>query len=178
MPHRDPEQRKAYMDAYNKKRASERTRYNKAYYMANREKRIARQQAYHAANRDEICAKLRERRAENPEFYRTKSRTWYKRNAPKVLLNSARARARKLKLHFALDEKDIVIPTHCPVLGIPILRGAKFSSPNSPTLDRVDPKGFYVPNNVRVISWRANRLKSNGTAEEFERIAAYIRGEL
>lgn len=33
----------------------------------------------------------------------------------------------------------------------------------------------YVPGNVEVISFRANRIKNNGTADEHERIAQWMR---
>lgn len=41
---------------------------------------------------------------------------------------------------------------------------------NSFSLDRIIPGKGYVVGNVRIISWRANQLKSNGTVEEFEKI--------
>ena len=47
---------------------------------------------------------------------------------------------------------------------------------NSPTLDRIVPELGYVPGNVAVISWKANRLKGNNTDPElFEKVAKYIR---
>lgn len=39
---------------------------------------------------------------------------------------------------------------------------------NSPTLDRKDSTRGYVPDNVWVISHRANRMKNNATLEEME----------
>lgn len=45
-----------------------------------------------------------------------------------------------------------------------------------PTIDRIIPALGYVPGNIVVISHRANRMKSDGTAEEHERIAAWLRG--
>jgi hypothetical protein len=46
---------------------------------------------------------------------------------------------------------------------------------DSPSLDRINNMKGYVPGNVKIISWRANHLKSNGTALEHEKIAQYIR---
>lgn len=179
MPHADPTARKAYMDAYNAARSEKRKPVQRAWYLKNRAKRIADQQAYHVANRDIICAKLRARRNADKEGFAARAKDWRIRNNAKTMLNSARDRARRLGLQCTITEADIIIPTHCPVLGIEIRRGEKRgSSPNSPTLDRIRSKGFYTPNNIRVISWRANRLKSDGTIKEFERILAYMRGEL
>lgn len=45
----------------------------------------------------------------------------------------------------------------------------------SPTLDRLNPAWGYTPTNIAVLSLAANRIKSNGTATELERIAAWMR---
>jgi hypothetical protein len=47
-------------------------------------------------------------------------------------------------------------------------------NPNSPTLDKIDPSKGYVKGNVNVISQRASRLKSDGTAAEHRAIADYM----
>ena len=39
---------------------------------------------------------------------------------------------------------------------------------------RYDDELGYTADNIRVISWRANRLKSDGTLEDFIRIAQYL----
>lgn len=118
--------------------------------------------------------------AANKALYRKYSVTWRLKNPAKVLLTSAKMRARKNDIEFNIDLSDVVIPEFCPVLGIPIFcsttpKVIKRNMPNSPSLDRIDPKRGYVKGNVQVISWRANDLKSDGTADELEKIAAYIR---
>lgn len=66
---------------------------------------------------------------------------------------------------FDLERDSIAIPSVCPVLGIPIaVSGSRHAG--SPSLDRVLPSRGYVKGNVRVISDRANRLKSDQTAAE------------
>ncbi len=45
---------------------------------------------------------------------------------------------------------------------------------NYSTLDRVVPSLGYVKGNVRVISFRANRLKNNATIDEIRAILAYM----
>ena len=37
---------------------------------------------------------------------------------------------------------------------------------NSASLDRIDNVKGYIPGNVQVISWRANRVKSDATLDE------------
>jgi hypothetical protein len=53
--------------------------------------------------------------------------------------------------------------------------GGQTRRDNQPSLDRVIPALGYVPGNVRVISFRANRLKQDATAEEVAAILDYIR---
>jgi hypothetical protein len=45
-------------------------------------------------------------------------------------------------------------------------------------IDRIDTSKGYLKDNIKVISWRANRLKSDGTLEELEKIVNYMRKEL
>lgn len=75
----------------------------------------------------------------------------------KFLLIAAKQRSKNKNIQFNLTEKDLNIPDTCPVFGIPL---------TSPSLDRINPKEGYVKGNVRVISKRANRLKSDMTFEE------------
>jgi len=106
-----------------------------------------------------------------------KSSRFDKDPRPKLLMH-ARERARRKGVPFRLTVNDIPpIPEDgkCPVLGIPLMRALGFQGDGSPTLDRIIPHLGYVPGNVRIISFRANTLKGDGTAEEHEAIAKYIR---
>lgn len=92
------------------------------------------------------------------------------------LHRNAKYRAAKSGIEFTIQPSDIQIPRTCPVLGIVLARNkVKGWCDSSPTLDRKDSSQGYVPGNIRVISWRANKLKSDGTLQEFERIVEYIR---
>lgn len=104
-------------------------------------------------------------------------------NAPKRILARAKSRAKIAGIGFNLTLEDIQIPSTCPVLGIPISpnHGRKGYFPDSPSLDRIIPALGYTKGNVRVISHRANLLKSNATVEELkavlsdlERLLAHI----
>lgn len=59
-----------------------------------------------------------------------------------------------------------MIPAVCPVLGIPIRPAVGRHDAHSPTLDRIYPEHPYTRWNVRVISYRANNLKSDMTLAE------------
>lgn len=67
------------------------------------------------------------------------------------------------------------MPTICPVLGIPLVLGQGKLHDNSPTLDRIIPELGYVKGNVKVISYKANRIKNNGTLADLEAVIRYMK---
>ena len=83
------------------------------------------------------------------------------------LLRYAKQRANEKNLPYNIDEEDIYIPSHCPLLGIPL--GTTFDG--TPTLDRIIPRYGYTKGNVLVISARANRIKSNASIHEILTVA-------
>lgn len=86
----------------------------------------------------------------------------------------AKRRAKRDGLPFSLALDDVPeVPVSCPVLGIPLVPNKKAGPiDTSPSLDRICPSLGYVAGNVRVISFRANRLRSDATAEELRAIAS------
>lgn len=145
----------------------ERNNLSSKYYRANRDERIRKQVAYQktpeAKAKIAAAAKVR---AKNPA-------SWLKSQLSKL-----KSRAKQRGFGFDLVPQDFTIPETCPVLGIPLALGLPSRSPNSPSFDRVDNNLGYVKGNVRIISLRANRLKSNATLYEMERVTQYMRGEL
>jgi hypothetical protein len=82
-------------------------------------------------------------------------------------------RAKQKGVYFDLELKDIPeIPEYCPILGIKIISNDGISAPldSSPSLDRIDCKRGYTKDNIRIISNRANRFKSDATLKELELI--------
>lgn len=73
-----------------------------------------------------------------------------------------------------LQMGDLFWPETCPILGMTLDWFAETRQENSPSFDRVDSNRGYVKGNVQIVSWRANRIKNNGTAFEHRRIAEYL----
>ena len=99
----------------------------------------------------------------------------YRKDPIRQLLVNAKSRAKKAGMEFSLNREDVLIPDTCPVLGIPIAIGDRGRYDNSPSLDRVDNSRGYTPDNVLVISWRANTLKRDAQIEELEKVIVYMK---
>jgi hypothetical protein len=99
-----------------------------------------------------------------------------------------RARRRGYESDLELDNMPNV-PDLCPVFKTPFLLYRRKESghgkgkgnnrhDNSPTIDRVDSNLPYTKkyaSNLVVISWRANKLKSDATLVELEQVVDYMR---
>ena len=86
-----------------------------------------------------------------------------------------RKKASNYKHDWDIKFNDLTFPTHCPILGIELDYLASFRSDNSPSFDRIDSSKGYIKGNVVILSWRANRIKNDGTAEEHQKIADFMR---
>jgi predicted DNA-binding protein YlxM (UPF0122 family) len=83
--------------------------------------------------------------------------------------------AEKTGYEWNLPFGEIEWPTHCPVLGIELDYFAEFRQENSVSFDRIDSNKGYVSGNVEIVSWRANRIKNDGTWEEHQKIVDYLK---
>lgn len=127
---------------------------------------------YRVANSDLIAASNKQWRQNNPD----KVKQYNSTQSSRILsqLSQAKRRAAAKGLEFSLTKDDIIIPDLCPVLGIPISRSVEYHSDGSPSIDRVDSSKGYTKDNIVIISWRANRLKNDATADELRQIAEYM----
>lgn len=103
-----------------------------------------------------------------------KRRKKYIENIELELLHHAKNRAKIKNLEFNLVKEDIIIPKNCPVFGIKI---GFHNKESVPTLDRIDNSKGYIKGNIQVICSKANRLKNNGTVEDFKKIINYMERE-
>lgn len=95
------------------------------------------------------------------------------------LWTKAKERAQADLLPFLLTVADVQQAwpqdNRCPVFDIALVIGDRYTTDNSPTLDRLNHDAGYEPGNVAVISMKANRAKQRLTAAELERVAAWMR---
>lgn len=119
-------------------------------------------------------------RGKYPQSYckpclKAQKKQYYAGNREQKLLEHARARARKFNLDCDITIADVVIPTHCPYLGIELTdHVGKGRTGTNPSLDRIDTSKGYIKGNVQVISDKANRMKSDASNEELIAFATYI----
>ena len=70
-----------------------------------------------------------------------------------------------------------MIPEYCPILKIKLgsVRQSFSDRESSPSLDRIDITKGYMKDNIQVISFKANRHKSDMTLDDIERLYEYVR---
>ena len=79
----------------------------------------------------------------------------------------AKESSKEYKREFNLNIEDIIIPTHCPYLGVELTTDSnKYSSPNYYSIDRIDSLKGYVKGNIQIISRFANTIKNSATIEQ------------
>jgi hypothetical protein len=136
-----------------------------------RERQVVYTRAWRAKQDPDEMKAMRQRHRE----------TWFSdpTNRLKHTLGQARRRARVDGRLFSITIADLLpLPERCPVLGTLINysgTGVRGFVNDCPSIDRFDPAKGYVPGNVRIISWRANRIKTDASIEELEAILRYMK---
>lgn len=94
----------------------------------------------------------------------------------KLIWRQLKASAAKRNIPFELTPSDIDtigIPITCPVLGIPLYFHKEKVQDDSISFDRIDSTKGYSIDNIVVVSYRANKLKSNATLDEMRKIVTF-----
>jgi hypothetical protein len=131
--------------------------------------------AHDDANREQVREQQRKYKADHKEYFDEKRKQHVAENPEKYVVYEARKRAKKFGLECTITPEDIVIPEFCPILGLKLERGkVDKNRDNTPSLDRIVPEIGYIPSNIAVMSYRANRIKNNGTSDEHRRIADWM----
>lgn len=133
---------------------------------------------YYKTHKDACDARVARWGRENKDSKSARIARWREKNVRRVLFTHRRQQARLHGTPFEIEFEDIVWPDLCPVFGFPLrytLRGKMGGGFDSPSIDQIKPGAGYVKGNVAVISWRANRLKGDGSLEELESLCKWLR---
>jgi hypothetical protein len=129
---------------------------------------------WNSENREHVLSRQRKHYQKNSVQIMDQMKKFLKDNPEHGLLKLAKQRCKKSGVPCTITIDDIFIPEFCPILGVRLEFGDMATRDNSPSLDRVVPEFGYVPGNVAVISYRANRIKNEGLADEHRRIADWM----
>lgn len=88
----------------------------------------------------------------------------------------AKQRCKQTGLEFSISVDDIVIPDVCPILGFKLNMnsGKSGAYKNSPSLDRINNKKGYTPDNIQVISQLANAMKGAASDKDLLAFANWV----
>lgn len=103
--------------------------------------------------------------ARDTEIYKIMKRKF------QALLSNAKKNGTPVEIDFSYFD---YFPTHCPVLGAELDYLSRGRADNAPSFDKIDPNKGYVPRNVKIMSWRANRIKNDGYLHEFKKLVSYL----
>ena len=84
------------------------------------------------------------------------------------MFHNAQHRAKRKGIPFSITIDDIIIPETCPLLNIELVSSSDKNDPRNPSLDQIVPGKGYTPDNIQVISYRANVLKWAASLQELE----------
>lgn len=87
--------------------------------------------------------------------------------------HNAKARAKKSGIEFSITKQWVIdnAVKNCPLLGVELIYGAEKSKSKSASIDRKDSARGYTSDNCKIISFKANRIKSNGSLAEIQLLA-------
>lgn len=101
------------------------------------------------------------------------------------LLSQARQRCSRNGTNFSIKKEDVYMPNICPVFKVDMpteFRSGKTRNQMrnnfGPSLDRIDNTKGYTPDNIVVMSYRANMLKSDATLKELVMLGEWAKSEL
>jgi hypothetical protein len=127
----------------------------------------------------------KKRRAENPQQQLDYQRS-YQKNKRKdynyrlqMLINASKQRAKNKNREHNITVEDIktIYPLDgcCPIFGMKLEFNSAGFRENSPSIDRIDSTKGYTPDNIQIISWKANRIKGYASTQELEMLLAYLK---
>ena len=89
-----------------------------------------------------------------------------------------RASVKKTGKPFELEFTDVEWPEQCPVLHIPLnYQNDGDRNDHSPSWSLLIREKGWVKGNVKIVSWRASRLRGDGTWKEHKLLSEYFMGD-
>lgn len=119
--------------------------------------------------------KSKEFRTNNPELAKESKLNCRAKDPIKYMLINIKSRCKFNNIEFNITQNDLVYVEICPVLGIKLdylttAESRGLAKDNAASVDRIDNSKGYIPGNVRIISWRANKIKSDTKISEMKAI--------
>lgn len=161
----NPEKAKAYSKAYNQRPEV-------------KVRKLEHARKWAATDEGKAYEKSDKRRAQARKTFKDRYPKRTIETKQKALLRIIKKRASDKGLAFDLKHDKIIWPTHCPVFGTQLVygqRAEKGAWANGASVDRINPLKGYTLDNIVVMSWRANRIKSDATVEDLEKIVSFLR---
>lgn len=104
------------------------------------------------------------------QFYKSNEhplRDYIPSDIVKSIFKRSKENSKRRGLDFNIEKSDIVVPTHCPYLGVELSYNKKDSQSNHYyTIDRIDSSKGYVKGNIQIISKLANTMKNEATIDQ------------
>jgi len=109
----------------------------------------------------------------NECYYRFKGELGERMNRVVQLMIKRAVERNKYKMELTKNDIYAVWPSDncCSIMDTPFTIGGDLDT--SPSLDRIDPNGDYLPENIQIISNLANRMKNNASDEQLLRFSHY-----
>jgi len=160
----------------NAKRKEARSKQAKEHYQVHKEDISKRNKEWRKKNKNKLSE------YEKSDFRKQKNKEWREQKRVedrfRFVWYAAKRRAKAANVPFTISKRNIIdiFPSDgkCPMLGIELQFNNKKSCDNSPSLDRIIPSVGYVPGNIQLISYRANRIKNDASLEELKSIVAFL----
>ncbi len=127
--------------------------------------------------RDKMNAISKAKHKANPQLAVIAGRLRRVKDPLGELFRGAKARAKFRGIEFSIIRSDLVVNNWiCPCCGreMSVSENIGHQRPESPSIDRVNPRLGYVPGNVAIICWRCNDLKRNATVEELRTVLSWM----
>lgn len=98
-----------------------------------------------------------------------------KKPAKKLLASTkGSAAVRNISHDITVEDIENIMVTRCPYFGLELVYDAKSYHPGSASVDRINPHLGYTPDNIEIISRKANMIKQDLTPSQLKMFAKRV----